>query len=157
MNERNIETFRKEVIEFNEIDIIIKKIKEKMEPMKNGIKTLVERKKDLQKSISLFMSSNELSVCNLPKDVDNGAIKYTCAEVHVPMTQDHMKKAIMSFYDSKEHMSEQFLGLSDEEKGQYMISYIQSSRPKVPRESLRRVKYASIDVVSHEYSILEQL
>lgn len=157
MNERIIENFRKDVIEFNEIDIMIKKLKEKMEPIKTGIKTLVEKKKVLQKDISSFMATNELTICNLPKDVDSGAIKYTYSEVPVPMTQAHIKTGLSQFYTSGAYLSKEFQMLTDEEKGQYVFKYIQDTRPKVPKETIRRVKHANMDEINQEYEILEQI
>ncbi len=157
MNERNIENFRKEVIEYNEIDIMIKKVKQKMEPLKIGLKKLTEKKKELQQCISSFMSTNDLSVCNFPKEIDNGAIKYTFSEAPVPMTKDNIKNVLTLFYTSGAHMSEEFLKVPDEEKGQYVFKYIQENRPKVPKETIRRVKHANMDEIKHEYEILEQI
>ncbi len=158
MNERNIEDFRKNVVDYNDIDIIIKKIKKKIEPLQNNIKILKIQKQKIQHNICKFMGSNNLEICNLPKEVDcDAALKYTSTENMVPMKHDHIKSGLEKFFEENQDKNEVFRNLSSNEKGSFVFNYIQDHRPRQIKETIRKVKHTKMDEVLSEYEVINNI
>ncbi len=64
VSDQEIEFFKKDVSEFNEIDQQIKELKKKMKPFQDKIKELTKVKKDKESEVMIFMESNDIDICN---------------------------------------------------------------------------------------------
>tara|TARA_Y100001958_G_scaffold157811_1_gene153880 strand:+ start:2788 stop:3201 length:414 start_codon:yes stop_codon:yes gene_type:complete len=64
VSDQEIEFFKKDVSEFNEIDQQIKELKKKMKPYQDKIKELTKAKKDKEAEVMVFMESNDIDICN---------------------------------------------------------------------------------------------
>ena len=67
-----IEYFRVEVRQFDEIESQIKSIREKIKPLNEKIKTLRVKRDELQRGICDYMAQNEIDACNL----NSGKLEY---------------------------------------------------------------------------------
>ena len=63
VSDQEIEFFKKDVSEFNEIDQQIKELKKKMKPFQDKIKELTKAKKE-EAEVMVFMESNDIDICN---------------------------------------------------------------------------------------------
>lgn len=158
MNERNLEEFRKNVADYNDIDFIIKKIKKKMEPLQKNVKILKIQKQKIQQNICRFMGANDIEVCNMPKEIDcDGALKYMCSENMVPMKHEHIQQGLTKFFEEKHDRSEEFLKLQNNEKGSFVFAYIQDNRPRQIKETIRKVKHTRMDEVFDSFEVINNI
>ena len=68
VSDQEIEFFKKDVGDYNDIDNQIKDLKKKMKPYQDKIKELTQKKKQKQDEVLNFMSSNDLDVCHVGDD-----------------------------------------------------------------------------------------
>jgi hypothetical protein len=158
MNEREIETFRKEVIEFNTIDTQLKTLKKDIEPIRLTIKLLTEKKKYIQEKICKFMVSKQIDYCNLPKDINAKiALKAYMSEVKKPITHDYIKDSLIQFFNDDLDKKTPFINYTPEQKGIYLYDYIQENRPTKINNNIRQVKSIRLEEINQEYDVLEKI
>jgi len=156
MNERLLEAFNENVRNRVNLKKMITSIKEKIKPMQKTLKQLVKEEKKCNKEICEFMKSYTISICNLPKELNSGAIKYSETEKLVPMTHEYFKNSLIEFFNDY-NCNIEFDKLKPEEKGLYLFNYIKTNRPRIHSETLRSIKYTNIDKTVDEYEILNEL
>ena len=143
--------FKDTVLQFDEIDTLIKSTKQQIIPLSENLKILVTEKKKLQEELCTFMGSNELKICNyLPKnDYVDRAIKYTKTTTSVPMSKQIIRDQLVQFFNNYD--GEHFKTLSSADKGQELYNYIyeKEHRPVKTRESVRIVKPVRNEVVKN--------
>ena len=143
------DSFKTDIINFDILDNRIKEIKKHLEPLQKILKELKAEKMLIQKSICSVMSSHGIGLCNLPKDESNkipGTIKFMKSNTLAPLNSDQIKLLIENFFDYEYEK----LGLKNKkQKAQCLIAYIydRANRPKVIKESLRRVKSISSELI----------
>ena len=69
VSDQEIQFFKNDVTQFNELENQIKELKRKIKPLQDKIKELTKIKQEKQTEVLSFMETNELDVCN----VDNGS------------------------------------------------------------------------------------
>jgi len=149
-NEIEIETneindsFKNDVVQFDIIDNKIKELKKHIEPLQKYLKKLKAEKVILQQSICRVMKFKEVGLCNLPKDPESnkipGTIKFVQTNSVVPLTSEQVKKLIGIFFE-KEY--DKLTMSNKKQKCNALIDFIynKDNRPKVIKESIRKVKY----------------
>lgn len=159
LTERKIENFRKDVVQYDEVEKLIKTIQLQIKPLQEAMKNLKIEKKGIEKDLARFMGSTGVEHANLPVHGNkNGvpldyrgdpckAIKYSVTETVIPITKDIIKKSLVRFF-SGEGSSEKFQKLSIEEKGirTYDFIYDKKNRQKTTKETLRKVKWQQVDI-----------
>lgn len=161
LNTGDVEFFQKEVMQYNEVDSLIKTLASQIKPLQETLKNLKSEKKNLEVGLCKFMREKQVANVNLPHVIKNGnkvdysgqpakAIKYVKSEVVAPVTKDQIKESLIRFF-SGTGSSEKFQRLSIEEKGTraYNFIYDKQNRPKKTKETLRRVKYVESKVEKH--------
>ena len=155
IEERKLEKFRNDVIEFSIVDTSLKKLRKEIEPLRTNLRLMTEKKKEIQREIALFMMSNEIDICNLPKDVDESkALKYYFTETKKAITHDYIKQCLDSFFENAVDKSPEFTSLKPIEKSDFLYNYLQEHRPKKINQNLRKVKSVNIEEINEEYRIL---
>jgi hypothetical protein len=156
---KTIESFRKDVVQYNEVEKLIKTLQNQIKPLQEAMKGLKVEKKELEKDLTKFMGSKGVGHVNLPVHGNkNGvpvdykgepckAIKYSVTEAVIPITKDIIKDSLIRFF-SGEGSSEKFKKLSIEEKGlrAYDFIYEKKNRQTKTKETLRKVKYQPADI-----------
>jgi hypothetical protein len=162
-SDRVLDDFSKNVGTFAKIDLMIKRLKKKIEPIQAQIKELKQYKADVQKSLCSFMGTNDIEACNISKkskaaeaDIDMEAIKYVKKEHVLPLTQQRIQDGLHAFYTNNIDKREEFLRLRSEDKAQYIFKYIQDHRPKELRESIKPVsKHVESAEILDEFELFD--
>ena len=113
--------FRCDVREFDDIDNEISKIKEKIKPLNDKIKELKIKKNELESGICEFMNNNEIDACNLK----NGQLKMKETKTVKPLTKASIFDKLNLFFTDS---GEQFNSLSAIEKATVLHDYVYKNR-----------------------------
>jgi len=146
----NFDKFKNDIVQFDLIDNQIKELKKHIEPIQKYLKELKAEKLLIQQNLCKVMKLNEIGLCNLPKDPDSnkipGTIKYIQTNSVVPLTAEQVRKLIETFFEKE---IDKFALLNNKQKGQHLIDYIydKDNRPKVLKESLRKVKSINTELI----------
>ena len=133
METKDLDFFRSEVREFDEIDSQIKAIKDKIKPLNAKVRELTKKKTELQSGICDFMSRNEIDACNL----NSGKLEYKETKSTKPLTMGDIRDKIKVFFETR--FNETFKSSSAEEKAETFYNFIyKEEREVTPKTVLRR-------------------
>lgn len=131
VTDQEIEFFKKDVGDYNEIDTQIKDLKKKMKPYQDKIKELTQKKKQKQEEVLNFMSSNNLDVCHVG---DDSKLELKNTAVSKPVTKGDVYDRIYKYFSEDTDKTE---GMDAQEKAKFLHDYIYvEGREKVPTQKL---------------------
>jgi hypothetical protein len=131
VSDQEIEFFKKDVGDYNDIDNQIKDLKKKMKPYQDKIKELTQKKKQKQDEVLNFMSSNDLDVCHVG---DDSKLELKNTSVSKPVTKGDVYDRIYKFFSED---IEKTTEMNPQEKAKYLHDYIYiEGREKVPTQKL---------------------
>jgi hypothetical protein len=131
VSDQEIEFFKKDVGDYNDIDNQIKDLKKKMKPYQDKIKELVQKKKQKQDEVLNFMSSNDLDVCHVG---DDSKLELKNTSVSKPITKGDVYDRIYKYFSED---NEKTSGMNPQEKAKFLHDYIYiEGREKVPTQKL---------------------
>ena len=110
LTEKMIESFRKDVVQYNEVEKLIKTLQSQIKPLQDAMKGLKVEKKVIEKDLVRFMGTKGVGHANLPNYGNkNGvpvdykgdpckAIKYSVTEAVIPITKEIVKESLIRFF-----------------------------------------------------------
>ena len=131
VTDQEIEFFKKDVGDYNEIDTQIKELKKKMKPYQDKIKELTQKKKQKREEVLNFMFSNNLDVCHVG---DDSKLELKNTAVSKPVTKGDVYDRIYKYFSEDTDKTE---GMDAQEKAKFLHDYIYvEGREKVPTQKL---------------------
>jgi|TARA_B110000902_G_scaffold86807_1_gene103101 hypothetical protein len=131
VTDQEIEFFKKDVGDYNDIDTQIKELKKKMKPYQDKIKELAQKKKQKQEEVLSFMSSNNLDVCHVG---DDSKLELKNTSVSKPITKGDVYDRIYKYFSEE---TEKTNDMNNQEKSKFLHDYIYiEGREKVPTQKL---------------------
>ena len=131
VTDQEIEFFKKDVGDYNEIDTQIKELKKKMKPYQDKIRELTQKKKQKQEEVLNFMSSNNLDVCHVGED---SKLELKNTSVSKPITKGDVYDRIYKYFSEDTDKTE---GMDAQGKAKFLHDYIYvEGREKVPAQKL---------------------
>jgi seryl-tRNA synthetase len=131
VTDQEIEFFKKDVGDYNEIDTQIKDLKKKMKPYQDKIKELTQKKKQKQEEVLNFMSSNNLDVCHVGED---SKLELKNTEVSKPVTKGDVYDRIYKYFSEDVDKTGD---MDAQGKAKFLHDYIYiEGREKVPTQKL---------------------
>lgn len=130
----DLEFFKSEVMEFDNVDLEIKHISDQVKPLNARLKELKTKKSELQGNICEYMSTNDIDTCNLK----TGRLMYKESKTVKPLTQSDIKESIMTFFAN---VPDDFDKMTIAEKGKACVDYVyDENRETSVKSVLRRSK-----------------
>ena len=117
VSDSELEFFKNDVTQFNEIEQQIKDLKKKMKPFQDKIKELNKLKQEKQAEVLSFMQSNDLDVCN----IDTASYELKDTKTTKQITKGDVYDRIYKFFTDE---VENTKSMSPEEKAKYLHNYI---------------------------------
>lgn len=131
VTDKEIEFFKKDVVDYNEIDTQIKDLKKKMKPYQDKIKELTQKKKQKQEEVLNFMSSNDLDVCHVG---DDSKLELKNTEVSKPITKGDVYDRIYKYFSED---ADRTKDMDNQEKAKFLHDYIYiEGREKISTQKL---------------------
>jgi hypothetical protein len=131
VTDQEIEFFKKDVGDYNEIDTQIKELKKKMKPYQDKIKELTQKKKQKQEEVLNFMSSNNLDVCHVGED---SKLELKNTAVSKPITKGDVYDRIYKYFSED---TDKTVDMDAQGKAKFLHDYIYvEGREKVPAQKL---------------------
>jgi cell shape-determining protein MreC len=131
VTDQEIEFFKKDVGDYNDIDTQIKELKKKMKPYQDKIKELAQKKKQKQEEVLSFMSSNNLDVCHVG---DDSKLELKNTSVSKPITKGDVYDRIYKYFSEETEKTDD---MNNQEKSKFLHDYIYiEGREKVPMQKL---------------------
>jgi hypothetical protein len=131
VTDQEIEFFKKDVVDYNEIDTQIKDLKKKMKPYQDKIKELTQKKKQKHEEVLNFMSSNNLDVCHVG---DDSKLELKNTAVSKPITKGDVYDRIYKYFSEDIDKTE---GMDIQGKAKFLHDYIYvEGREKVSMQKL---------------------
>lgn len=131
VTDQEIEFFKKDVGDYNEIDTQIKELKKKMKPYQDKIKELTQKKKQKQEEVLNFMSSNNLDVCHVGED---SKLELKNTAVSKPITKGDVYDRIYKYFSED---TDKTVNMDAQGKAKFLHDYIYvEGREKVPTQKL---------------------
>lgn len=117
VSDSELEFFKNDVTQFNEIEQQIKDLKKKMKPFQDKIKELNKLKQEKQAEVLSFMQSNDLDVCN----IDTASYELKDTKTTKQITKGDVYDRIYKFFTDE---VENTKSMNPEEKAKYLHDYI---------------------------------
>lgn len=117
VSDSELEFFKNDVTQFNEIEQQIKDLKKKMKPFQDKIKELNKLKQEKQAEVLSFMQNNDLDVCN----IDTASYELKDTKTTKQITKGDVYDRIYKFFTDE---VENTKSMSPEEKAKYLHNYI---------------------------------
>jgi seryl-tRNA synthetase len=131
VTDQEIEFFKKDVGDYNEIDTEINELKKKIKPYQDKIKELTQKKKQKQEEVLNFMSSNNLDVCHVG---DNSKLELKNTVVNKPVTKGDVYDRIYKYFSEDIDKTQD---MDPQGKAKFLHNYIYiEGREKVPTQKL---------------------
>ena len=118
VSDQEIQFFKNDVTQFNELDNQIKELKKKMKPFQDKIKELTKIKQEKQAEVLSFMETNELDQCN----IDNASFELKNTKSTKSITKGDVYDRIYQFFSDE--MGNVSSMTSVEEKARFLHNYI---------------------------------
>ena len=118
MADQEVEVFKTEVREFDEIDAQIRAIREKIKPLNNKIKELTTAKNKLKTDICGFMASNEIDSCNM----NTGKLQFKEKKAVKPISKGDIYDSMTTFFSTK--YNDEFKTLDAADKATALHTFI---------------------------------
>ena len=117
VSDSELEFFKNDVTQFNEIEQQIKDLKKKMKPFQDKIKELNKLKQEKQAEVLSFMQSNDLDVCN----IDTASYELKDTKTTKQITKGDVYDRIYKYFTDE---VENTKSMNPEEKAKYLHDYI---------------------------------
>ena len=131
VTDQEIEFFKKDVGDYNEIDTQIKELKKKMKPYQDKIKELTQKKKQKHEEVLNFMSSNNLDVCHVGED---SKLELKTTSVSKPITKGDVYDRIYKYFSED---TDKTVDMDAQGKAKFLHDYIYvEGREKVSTQKL---------------------
>lgn len=117
VSDSELEFFKNDVTQFNEIEQQIKDLKKKMKPFQDKIKELNKLKQEKQAEVLSFMQNNDLDVCN----IDTASYELKDTKTTKQITKGDVYDRIYKFFTDE---VENTKSMNPEEKAKYLHDYI---------------------------------
>jgi len=128
-----LDFFRVEVREFDEIDTQIKTIQDKIKPLNKKIKELRAKKNELQGGICDYMKKEDINGCNLA----SGLLEYKETKSVKPITKAVIFDKLNDFFSKK--YTDEFKQLNPDEKAKCIHTFIyEEDREYTPKTILKK-------------------
>jgi hypothetical protein len=133
MADHDVEVFKTEVREFDEIDAQIKSIREKIKPLNTRIKELTTVKNKLKTEICGFMATNEIDSCNM----NSGKLQFKERKAVKPISKGDICDSMSTFFTK--HYDEEFKAMTPNDKAKALHTFIyQENREYADTQTLLR-------------------
>jgi hypothetical protein len=129
LDDDNVEIFRREVKNFQDIDKHIKETKKMLKPLQDRLKTLTTERKTLEQDICGTMGANNITVAQLPNNT--GKLEYISKKAMVPITQKTVKEKMAEFFDTGPGTNIGFNSYSSNQKGQSIFQWVYGKQNRV--------------------------
>jgi hypothetical protein len=131
VSDQEIQFFKNDVTEYNNIESQIKDLKKKMKPLQDKIKELTKIKQDKQSEVLAFMESNELDVCN----IDTASYELKSTKSTKQVSKGDVYDRIYKYFTED---TDKTHGMNPEEKAKFLHDYIYvEGREQTINKSLR--------------------
>lgn len=144
IEETDKEKLTRAVRAYGELDGLIVNIKKEIDPYKKQLKNLTDKKKEIEKELTVFMSDKNIGACNITQDkeknIEPAILKLTETTSCPPVTKNIVKDQITNFFNNNDFYNSNFLSLSSDDKAECLYNFIYNNRPKVNVLKLKKVK-----------------
>jgi len=117
VSDKEIQFFKNDVENYNNIESQIKELKKKLKPIQDKIKELMKAKQEKKEEVLSFMVSNDLDVCN----IDTGSYELKNTKSTKQITKADVYDRLYKYFSEEKDKTE---GMSAEEKAKFLHNYI---------------------------------
>ena len=118
VSDQEIQFFKNDVNNYNEIELEIKEIKKKLTPLQEKLRELNKRKEEKQKEVLYFMQNNELDVCN----TDDASYEVKTSKSTKQVSKADAYERLLKFFETEKYSEIKDSGA--EEKARFIHNYI---------------------------------
>ena len=131
VSDQEIQFFKNDVTQYNDLDTQIKELKKKMKPLQDKIKELNKIKQEKQAEVLSFMETNELDMCN----IDTASFELKNTKNIKQVTKGDVYDRIYKYFSED---TDKTHGMSVEEKAKFLHDYIYiEGREKIVNKTLK--------------------
>lgn len=131
VSDQEIQFFKNDVTQYNDLDTQIKELKKKMKPLQDKIKELNKIKQDKQAEVLSFMETNELDMCN----IDTASFELKNTKNVKQITKGDVYDRIYKYFSEDTDKTQ---GMPAEEKAKFLHDYIYiEGREKIVNKTLK--------------------
>ena len=131
VSDKELEFFKNDVTEYNNIETQIKDIKKKIKPLQDKIRELTKVKQNKQNEVLNFMETNELDVCN----IDTASYELKSTKSTKQISKGDVYDRLYKYFDED---TDKTHGMKPEEKAKFLHDYIYvEGREQTINKSLR--------------------
>lgn len=117
VTDQEIQFFKNDVTEYNNIETQIKDLKKKIKPLQDKIKELTKIKQDKQSEVLAFMESNDLDVCN----IDTASYELKSTKSTKQVSKGDVYDRIYKYFSEDTDKTQ---GMNPQEKAKFLHDYI---------------------------------
>lgn len=117
VSDQEIQFFKNDVTQYNELDSQIKEIKKKIKPLQDKIKELNKIKQEKQTEVLSFMEANELDMCN----IDAASYELKSTQSTKQITKGDVYDRLYAYFSED---TDKTHGMSSDEKAKFLHNYI---------------------------------
>ena len=118
VSDQEIQFFKNDVNNYNEIEIEIKDIKKKLLPLQEKLRELTKRKEEKHKEVLYFMQNNELDVCN----TDDASYEVKTTKNTKQVSKADAYERLLKFFEAEKYS--EIKDLDPEGKARFIHNYI---------------------------------
>tara|TARA_B100001287_G_scaffold189299_1_gene159897 strand:+ start:647 stop:1060 length:414 start_codon:yes stop_codon:yes gene_type:complete len=118
VSDQEIQFFKNDVNNYNEIEIEIKEIKKKIAPLQEKLRELNKKKEEKQKEVLYFMQTNELDVCN----TDDASYEVKTTKNTKQVSKADAYEKLLKFFEAEKYS--EIKDLDPEGKARFLHNYI---------------------------------
>ena len=118
VSDQEIQFFKNDVNNYNEIEMEIKEIKKKLAPLQEKLRELNKKKEEKQKEVLYFMQSNELDVCN----TDDASYEVKTTKNTKQVSKADAYEKLLNFFEAEKYS--EIKDLDPEGKARFIHNYI---------------------------------
>ena len=117
VSDQEIQFFKNDVTEYNNIEGQIKDLKKKIKPLQDKIRELTKIKQDKQSEVLSFMETNDLDVCN----IDNASCELKSTKTTKQVSKGDVYDRLYKYFSED---TDKTHGMKPEEKAKFLHDYI---------------------------------
>ena len=117
VSDQEIQFFKNDVTEYNNIESQIKDLKKKIKPLQDKIKELTKIKQDKQSEVLAFMETNDLDVCN----IDTASYELKSTKSTKQVSKGDVYDRIYKYFSED---TDKTHGMTPDEKAKFLHDYI---------------------------------
>jgi predicted nuclease with TOPRIM domain len=118
VSDQEIEFFKNDVNNYNNIEQEIKDVKKKLAPLQEKLRELTKRKEEKQKEVLYFMQNNELDVCN----TDDASYEVKTTKNTKQVSKADAYEKLLKFFESEKYS--EIKDLDPEGKARFIHNYV---------------------------------